>query len=182
MRVALAVSCLLLFSLVGPYQDDRGPVVQFKVETSVDEGVKRFNERVNQLQAGKGQLPLTSNEVIAAIRGWIPEEHPVTPEVLKRFQEIAETGKLPPGSSLRFMQSWSGYNGFNFEVWWVDIQLSPVDRSKKDPVIGFGYSFRIRDQKIRSWPMTEDEKRRMEEDRKRFEEEQKKKKAADGQP
>jgi hypothetical protein len=181
MRFALAACTLLLasFTPVPSNDGDNRPGVLFKVETSLEDGVKRFNERVTTLGVGNGQLPLTADEVAAAIRGWIPQQHPVKPEILKIFQEIAETRRLPPGSSIDFTSYSTGYNGFTFEVWWVDISIGPVDRNKKDPVIGYGYTYRIRDQKIRSWPMTEEEKRRIREASQRFEQQRKEKKAAE---
>jgi hypothetical protein len=122
------------------------------------DAVTRFNSRAAADPVGKGEPPLTEEEVIAAIRGWIPAyTPPVDPEMLKRFERIAADGKLPPGADFSFTTRWTGYNGYYFDVWWVDLTL----RSPAGEVVG-GYTYRIRDRKIRSGPMTEQEKERRE--------------------
>lgn len=123
--------------------------------TPLEEAVRQFNAMTASQKIGKDEPPLTVDEVVAAIRGWIPSEIPVQPEILKIYQEIAESRILPPGAELRATIRWIGYNDYHFDVWWVDLRVGPVQRAQRDPVLGYGYVFRIRDRKIHSRPMTE---------------------------
>ena len=121
---------------------------------SLNMAVQDFNHKASTDSIGKTQPPLTEDEVVAAIRGWIPEHTPgVTDDVSERFQEIAETGTLPDGAELSFTTGWTGYRGFKFQVWWVDLSIK-LDPEKTGV---YRYTFRIRDQKISSRKMTPDE-------------------------
>ena len=96
------------------------------------------------------ELPLTEAEVVASIRGWIPEHTPgVTDDVYNQFQEIAESHTLPEGAELSFCPGWTGYRGYRFKVWWIDLSIKTGEKT--------GYTFRIRDQKISSRKMTPEE-------------------------
>ena len=118
--------------------------------TSLKTAVENFNQKALRHSIGKTQPPLTEDEVVAAIRGWIPEHTPgVTDDVYDRFQEIAESRVLPYGAELSFCPSWRGYRGFRFEVSWIDLFIKTGEKA--------GYKFRIRDQKISSRKMTPDE-------------------------
>src|SRR5262245_61220186 len=109
------------------------------------EAVKEFNRRAQDNATGKTQPPLTEDEAVAAIRGWIREQVPATDEVYKAYQTIADTKKLPEGATLTFTTRWSGFNGYEFDVWWVDLNI----RTGADT----GYTFRLRDQKLRCRPL-----------------------------
>lgn len=127
---------------------------------SLTKAVEGFNGKASTHSIGRTQKPLTEDEVVAAIRGWIPKHTPgVADDVYKRFQEIAETGTLPDDAHLTFTTGWTGYRGFKFQVWWVDLSI------KLDPQQTgvYGYAFRIRDQKISSRKMTPDELAEIEE-------------------
>jgi hypothetical protein len=114
---------------------------------SLELAVERFNTEACTHHVGKSQLPLTEAEVIAAIRGWNPKRTPgVTDDVYNRFQDIAESRVLPEGARLSHCSSWSGYRGFHFKVWWIDLTIKTSETS--------GYTFRIRDQKISSRKLT----------------------------
>lgn len=118
---------------------------------SLTKAVESFNGKASSNSIGKTQPPLTDDEVIAAIRGWIPKHTPGVADVTyERFQEIAATGTLPDDAKLTFTTSWTGYRGFQFQVWWVDlsIKLDPEKTGVR------GYTFRIRNQKISSRKMT----------------------------
>lgn len=105
--------------------------------------VVKFNEGAQTHLVGKTQLPLTQEEVVAAIRGWIPESTPgVTEEIYEKFQAIAESGELPANAQLSSKSVWTGYRGYHFKVWWIDLSI--------ETGAGTAYTFRIRDQKISS--------------------------------
>lgn len=119
------------------------PVQVDTKSNSLKLAVDRFNAEARTHPVGKSQLPLTEDEVIAAIRGWIPEKTPgVTDDVYNRFQGIAESRVLPEGARLSHCSSWRGYRGFHFKVWWIDLSIKTSETG--------GYTFRIRDQKISS--------------------------------
>lgn len=118
--------------------------------TSLAMAVMEFNAKTRNHSIGKSQLPLTDDEVVAAIRGWIPKQTPgVTDEIYKQIQEVAESRELPKNTSLSFCSGWTGYRGYAFKVWWVDLTIMNSDKT--------GYTFRIRDQKISSRKMTQAE-------------------------
>ncbi|MHC4168207.1 MAG: hypothetical protein ACYSWQ_14720 [Planctomycetota bacterium] len=116
---------------------------------SLEVAVEGFNAEARTHPVGKSQLPLTEAEVIAAIRGWIPKTTPgVTDDVYNRFQDIAESRVLPEGAHLSHCSAWTGYRGFHFTVWWIDLNIKTSETA--------GYTFRIRDQKISSRKLTSD--------------------------
>jgi hypothetical protein len=106
------------------------------------DAVKEFNQRAQIDKTGKDQPALTEDEVVAAIRGWVRElVPPATDEVYKAYQTIADTKKLPEGATLTFTTRWSGFNNHEFDVWWIDLSIKTGANK--------GYTFRIRDQKLR---------------------------------
>ncbi|HCS55718.1 hypothetical protein [uncultured Rubinisphaera sp.] len=118
--------------------------------TSLKSAVAEFNRTASANPVGKTQLALTEAEVVAAIRGWIPENTPgVTADVFEQFQEIAESQTLPDGAELSSCTGWTGYRGYQFQVWWIDLSIKTGENS--------GYTFRIRDQKISSRKMSQEE-------------------------
>jgi hypothetical protein len=131
-----AILALIAYPVAG---DEKG-----KVPTLAD-AVKEFNQRAQKDATGKDQPALTEDEVVAAIRGWIRERVPATDEVYKVYQTIADTKKLPEGATLTFTTQWSGFNQHAFDVWWVDLNI----KTGADT----GYTFRIRDQKLRCRPL-----------------------------
>ena len=129
----------------------------FNEDANLEDGVKRFNERTKELGVGLDEPPLTKDEVIAAIRGWIPKQNPVEAVMLESFQRVAETGILPAGSSFTFTTRWTGYNGYAFEVWWVDLTMPEIANDEDLPgqQRPVGYTYRIRARTLRSRPMIE---------------------------
>jgi hypothetical protein len=109
------------------------------------EAVREFNQRAQNDATGKTQPPLTEDEAVAAIRGWIRRQVSATDDVYRVYQTIADTKKLPEGATLTFTTGWSGFNGYEFDVWWVDLNI------KTGP--STGYTFRLRDQKLRCRPL-----------------------------
>ena len=134
-RFLLLASVLTAFAAFGNAADEPRPLV---------DAIADFNSRAAEDEIGKVQPPLSEAEVIAAIRGWIRERTPVDDETYLAFQSIATTGLLPDRANLRFITRWTGYNGYDFDVWWVDLTIMTGEKK--------GYTFRIRDQKIASRP------------------------------
>ena len=123
---------------------------QIRVEDrkKLDDVVAELNKLAANHVIGATQAPLTTDEVVAAIRRW-PHDRKITDEKKKKFVEIADTrmldASIAPGTRMSFS---TGYrtNGHHFTVWWIDLTF---DR----------YTFRIRDRTISSRPMTDEEKK-----------------------
>jgi hypothetical protein len=111
---------------------------------SLRDAVAAFNERARNDETGKQQPPLTEEEVVAAIRGWIRERVKASGEVYAAYQRIADTGRLPEGAELDFTTGWVGFRGYDFDVWWIDLTIRTGPAS--------GYTYRIRDRKLRCRP------------------------------
>ena len=112
--------------------------------TSFADAVKDFNQRAKQNATGKDEPALTEDEVIAAIRGWIRERVKVEDDVYRAYQKMADTKTLPPGARLDFTTRWLGFNGYDYDVWWIDLSIKTGENT--------GYTFRIRARMIRSQP------------------------------
>ncbi len=146
MKIATTFFLLVAIAFIPSFSSATSQSDETK-NAKLSDAVDQFNQRVQSHEIGKNQPKLTEQEVIAAIRGWIPERHPnATDEVVAVYQKIAETGELPPGAELSFCPSWNGYRGYVFTVWWVDLSIRTGEKT--------GYGFRIRDQKISSRKMT----------------------------
>jgi hypothetical protein len=135
-RRFLQVGCVAIaVAATGYAADDKRPL---------SEAIADFNARAAKNEVGKVQPPLSEAEVIAAIRGWDRTRIPVADETYSAFQDIAETGLLPPGAHLRFLTRWTGFKHYDFDVWWADLVITTGERKT--------YTYRIRDQKIASRP------------------------------
>jgi hypothetical protein len=145
--VFLSVTTLALTSAVYPAEP-------FAAETPLAAAVERFNAQAKLDPIGKDQPPLTVDETVAAIRGWVRKHHSVTDEYYQAFQKIADTATLPAGSRLDFTTGWKNYNGYDFVVWWVDLTLSPPSPGGSEPATAAGYTYRIRDRKLSCRPAT----------------------------
>lgn len=114
-------------------------------EVTLAEAVKEFNRRAREDATGKTQPALTEDEVVAAIRGWDREEEPVTDDIYKAYQAIADTRKLPAGAALEFItRCWGRNDPYEFDVWWINLEIMTGPDT--------GYGFRIRHQMLRSRP------------------------------
>lgn len=112
--------------------------------------IEGFNEAASRNLIGKAQPPLTEEEVVSAIRGWQPELTPgATDSIYEQFQKIAESGELPEGAELKYCTGWTGYRGYHFQVWWVDLSIKTGERT--------GFTFRIRNQFMKSRKITPQE-------------------------
>jgi hypothetical protein len=135
-----------------PKRDALGRIVH--PPTSLKKAVEAFNAKAATDSIGKDQPPLTEDEVIASIRGWIRKRNPISDEGYKVYQEIAEKRELPEGVYLSPLTGWHGYNDMHFDVWWIDLHIPMGERK--------GYSYRIRERMIRSRPLTEQERQELE--------------------
>jgi hypothetical protein len=118
--------------------------------TPLADAVRAFNAEAAEDPIGKTQPPLTEDEVIAALRGIMRELTPMTDEVYNTYQKIAETRTLPPRAELHFTTGWvPRLEGFHFTVWWADLSIMTGEHA--------GYNYRLRDRKISSRPLTEEE-------------------------
>jgi hypothetical protein len=131
-------SCLLLGAVAGAATVGGPAAARAQDERSLQDAVAAFNERAQKNPVGPTRPPLTDEEVVAAIRGWIREQVQVTDEVFAVYERIADTGRLPKGAEIRFTTGWTGYRGYDFDVWWIDLDISTGPNT--------GYTYRIRDQ------------------------------------
>lgn len=113
-------------------------------DSALAKAVAAFNAKAAKNRIGKFQTPLTVQEVVASIRGWSRDRMPVDDETYAVFQEIADTGQMLSDAELTFTTGWRGFNGFHFDVWWVDLSV------RKGGKFGFGYTYRLRDRKLSS--------------------------------
>ena len=111
---------------------------------------------------GRTQPPLTSEEVIAAIRGWNPKEHPKSELFLDRFKKIAQTGIIPAGCYLDFIPGYTNYNGYDYKVWWIDLFVRAEKPIRVQGLLG--YNYRLRAQMISSSPHVETAEDKKQED------------------
>jgi hypothetical protein len=52
---------------------------------------------------------------------------------------------LPKNAKLYFLDSWGSYNGFDFDVWWINLELRSADGKS-------GHAYRIRERMLNSRP------------------------------
>ena len=115
------------------------------------DAVKAFNNKAMNNRIGRAEPALTEDEVIASIRGIIRNQNPLmSDDVYNALQKIVVTGMIPAKAKLSFTTGWSGYNGYAFTVWWVDLSIMTGDRAS--------YNYRLRDRKINSRPLTDAER------------------------
>lgn len=116
---------------------------------SLADAVKEFNNRAGRDAVGSAEPVLTEDEVIAALRGIIRSQHPqMTDDIYDALQKVVTTGMMPAKASLTFTTGW-GYKGHKFRVWWVDLSIMTGENT--------GYTYRLRDRKISSRPLTDAE-------------------------
>jgi hypothetical protein len=120
---------------------------QALAQTSLADEVKKFNQSAAKDPIGKNEPALTEDEVVAAIRGCVKQKYPDMPaETYAAMKRIADTGQLQKGSAIEHLNSWGVINGYNFDVWWVDLNIPSSDGKG-------GYTYRIRDRKIKAYPV-----------------------------
>jgi uncharacterized protein (TIGR03067 family) len=124
----------------------------FRAETPLATAVERFNARAQLEAVGKTEPPLTVDETVAAIRGWIRKQRPIPDRYWEAFQKVADTLTLPAGSRLDFATRWRNYNGYDFVVWWIHLSINDPEATSTDPATVENYTLQIRDRKISSRP------------------------------
>ena len=116
--------------------------------TELAAAIKAFNAKSAGDPIGKQQSPLTEEEVVAAIRLMDRKDHPLAPEtILRSFERIAQTNKLPAGATFEALTSLDPGRDFVFDTWYVRITLPRED--------GGSYSFPVRSRIVRSRPVAE---------------------------
>ncbi|MDQ6663497.1 MAG: hypothetical protein M3Z23_03795 [Acidobacteriota bacterium] len=115
------------------------------------QAVEEFNRRAAGDSVGRLQPPLTAEEVAAAIRAWDKTEARLPGAVFQAFQKIARTGTMPKGSYIRFIPGVIAVNGFDIDVWWVDLQIA-LDKYPTDLADVPMYMRRIRTTYVSSRP------------------------------
>jgi hypothetical protein len=123
-------------------------------ERSFLSAIGRFNAEAMLNPVGKDQPPLTVDEMVAAIRGWVRKEHAVPDDYYSAFQKSADTLTLPAGARLDFTTGWKNYNGYDFVVWWVDLTFRDPSSVHSDSANTGSYTFRLRDRKVNCRPAT----------------------------
>ncbi len=122
----------------------------FERPISLSEAVEDFNSRATQDDVGKAQAPLTSDEVVTAIRSAGRHQLPLIEYQRRLVHAVAETQQLPAYAGLRFTTTWFAPSGYRCEVWWVDLVLSSQAQDQ-DERLAAACSLRIRDHRLRSW-------------------------------
>jgi hypothetical protein len=84
--------------------------------------VSRFNIDARDSKAGALEPPLTENEVTSAIRTQLPNLVS-KPAVHAIYQNILDTGRLPPASTLTYFDSWERTNVPKQMVWWINLNV-----------------------------------------------------------
>jgi hypothetical protein len=127
------------------------------VPVSLADAVKACNERASRDPIGLAEPPLTEDEVLASLRAIMRSQHPrMTDDVHNALQKVALTRMLPAKAKRDFTNEWLGYNGYSFTVWWIDLSIMTGDKT--------GYSYRLRDRKISSRPLTGAERQKLKRD------------------
>jgi hypothetical protein len=154
-RLAPVAVAIFAFSAILPIALPRavGAPAEEKAENespvSLVDAVKAFNSSAARNVVGSAEPLLTEDEVIAAVRGIVRSQYPrMTDDVYNALQKIVVTGMLPANATLTFITGWR-YEGYFFKVWWVDLSVMTGEKT--------GYTYRLRDRKISSRPLTEAE-------------------------
>ena len=132
-RIFLQLNCvLLLFAAAcasaqakpaaGPGGTDAS-VHGYPSATPLQAAVDEFNARAQRDPVGHSQTPLTSAEVVAALRALRRTRGAIDRTQYTMLQSIANTQILPRGAYLRFIPGLIAVEGYDIDVWWVDLQL-----------------------------------------------------------
>jgi hypothetical protein len=142
----LALAGVIAAPVEGTNRQDDKPV-------ALADAVKEFNQSAADDPVGLTEAPLTEDEVISSLRGISRGQNPrMTDDVYNAFQKIIITRMIPAKAKLGFTNGWT-YNGYAFTVWWVDLSVMTGDAT--------GYTYRLRDRKISSRPLTEAEREKL---------------------
>jgi hypothetical protein len=125
--------------------------VGYPTKVSLAEAVHDFNRRAEKDSIGRTQPPLTLEEVTAAIRAWNREDDPIAKSAYDVFQTVARTAIVPKGCYIRYIPGLIGRNGYDFDIWWIDLQVE-LDKYPTDMADVPMYARRIRTTYISSRP------------------------------
>ena len=157
----LAVAAISYFTYVPkgwPLRGQRPTGMRYyTTDVPLEQAVREFNERAVNDPIGNTQPPLTADEVVANIRAWNRAEHPVSDKVYEVFQRIARTQVMPRGSAIGQINRWSGQNGYDYTVWWVDVSVNNHLWDEPDKYVAYsnggGMVIRVRSVLLDSKPM-----------------------------
>jgi hypothetical protein len=111
--------------------------------TPLQSAVDDFNARAQRDPIGRSQPPLTSAEVAAALRA-LGQNHSAIPHTqYTLLQSIANTSILPRGAYIRFIPRLIAVDGYDIDVWWIDLQLD-LDKYPTDLADQPMHIYRIR--------------------------------------
>jgi hypothetical protein len=122
--------------------------------TSLAEAIRAFNERASVDPVGKGEAPLTEEEVVAAIRWWDRDRKPALPEapvpeaLARRFLRIAEAREFPADASFETLTKFKPGGDYLFTIWSVRLVLPRGG--------GYSYDIEVRHRMVRSWTIDEE--------------------------
>ncbi len=138
--------------------------------SSLAGAIAAFNERWKDDPVGREQPPLTEDEVIAAIRVWLPDRETgaiaggvrtnVTPAdaPIDAFKAIAETRRMPVGATFGATKSRDVGDDQLYAGWWVALALAkaqPNPAGRVAPAREGSHPFSIRERLVRSVPLEE---------------------------
>ena len=121
-------------------------------ETPLSDAVSTFNKKALSDPIGKGQPPISVEEVVAAVLLWERgPESPVSDELLQSFKRIAESKTLPENSNFESLNGYDRGGAHVFDVWSVRIRMERDD--------GSSYAFVIRERVVASRTLREELKK-----------------------
>lgn len=129
---------------------DRNSRQGYPRDIPISDAIADFNTRAHADPVGASQPPLTSDEVVAAIRAWSdPPRMPASAKAV--FQAIAQKAIMPRASYIRLIPGLIALHGFDIDVWWIDVQVE-LDKYPTDLKDVPQYAYRIRTAFLRSRP------------------------------
>ena len=153
------LGCIVLLLIVGctlaharpqeGHSEADASVHGYPAITPLQSAVGEFNTRAQRDSIGKLQPPLTSAEVVAALRA-LGQGHSTIPSAqYKVLHSIADTSVLPKGAYLRFTPGLIAVDGYDIDVWWIDLQLD-LDKYPTDLADQPMHTYRLRTMYVNS--------------------------------
>ena len=115
------------------------------------DAIRDFNTRAQRDSIGRTQPLLTVSEVIAALRAMDTSSKEMPRQQFETFQRIAQTGVIPRGSVIRFISRRIALNGYDIDVWWINLQID-LDKHPADLADAPMYVCRVRTTYVSSRP------------------------------
>jgi len=144
---------LFLFALKARRQDDADQLTihGYSEPVPVAKAIADFNARARLDEVGHSQPPLAVTEFLAAVRGWNADDSEFEPAIEKEIRHIATAEEMPKGSLIRFTSGSIDRNGFDVDVWFIELQLG-LDRYPADLADSPIYLVQIRTNVVASRP------------------------------